>query len=223
MNLVHFKEKIKFKSAGYLGYNFLNVIYKTLRIKAVNEEIINEYEKEKKGLILVIWHGRMYLPVYYLRNRGIWGIVSPSRDGEYFAQVFSRFGHNIIRGSSRKGSIRAMFSVIKLLKGGNIVAVTPDGPIGPKGKVDNGLIYLAATAKADIVPIGVGYNWKKKLNTWDEALLPYPLSSAVILFDEHLRIPPEINISDIPRYAKELEEMMFKANKKADEIVMQKN
>lgn len=218
-----FINKVKFNFAGIAGYCFLNLIYKTLKIKAINEEIINEHERKKEGLILVTWHGRMYLPVYYLRGRGIWGIVSPSRDGEYFAQVFSRFGWNIIRGSSRKGSVRAIFSALKILKDGNILAVTPDGPVGPKGKVDNGLIYLAATAQVNIIPVGVGYSLRRELNTWDEMLLPYPFSQAIILFDRYFKVPHEINISDIPCYAKELEKAMLEANQRADMMVTSKN
>lgn len=211
-------ENLKFKIIEHVGYNFLNIVCKTLKVKVIGEEMINGCRDKTRGVIIVAWHGRMYLPMYYLRKRGFWGIVSPSRDGEYFARVFSRFGWNIIRGSSRKGSVSALLAGIRVLKKGNVLAVTPDGPIGPKGKVDTGLIYLAASAGANIIPVGVGFKNKISLPTWDEAIIPCPFSKCVILFDELMQVPENVYIKDIPDYAKKLEDMMKAANKKADEI-----
>ncbi|MER3559544.1 MAG: hypothetical protein C4336_08975, partial [Armatimonadota bacterium] len=56
---------------------------------------------------MVSWHGRTLLPANYMRQRGIWALISLSRDGEVQAEIFQRFGFNILRGSTNRGGVRA--------------------------------------------------------------------------------------------------------------------
>src|SRR5262249_7318869 len=66
------------------------------------------------------------------RWRDIQVLVSQHRDGEWIARILSRMGYGLARGSSRRGGAEALFRLATLLERGRDVAITVDGPVGPR-------------------------------------------------------------------------------------------
>jgi hypothetical protein len=120
---------------------------------------------------------------------GIWAITSLSKDGEYQTRIVSRFGYRIIRGSSRGGGIKAALAACKKLREGGILAITPDGPLGPPNEVQEGIVFLAQHAPCPIIPIGVGVRPRKILPVWDSYALPMPFARCALVFGEPIYIP----------------------------------
>ena len=112
-----------------------------------------------------------------MRNRGLTCMVSASRDGEYVARLGALFGHDTVRGSSSKGSSGATRAVLKLLRRGKAVALTPDGPRGPKYQVQHGVLWLATAGNAPIVPFHIEASRQWVLNSWDNHRFPKPFST----------------------------------------------
>ena len=65
--------------------------------------------------------------------------------------LFKLINMKIIYGSSKKG-VSAFIKMIKAIENGESIAITPDGPKGPKEIVKDGIIKLAQTTGAPIVP-----------------------------------------------------------------------
>jgi len=210
---------LKFYLTSFSAWGLFNLAGKTMKWRAIGEEKMEEIKRQGRSLIIVCWHGRMFFPIYYLRNRGIYGIVSPSRDGDYFSYLFSRFGWKIIRGSSKRGGTAALLSSLKVLKKNEILAITPDGPTGPCRRVHPGVIYLAGASQSPIIPVGASCNRKKVLKTWDESLIPYPKSSAVLVFGEPLKVPKNVMMAEIPELAHKLESSINEVTEEADRLV----
>lgn len=210
-----FSQEFKVNVSSFIAWAALYGVGRTLRFHVEGEEHLSDAQKNKKPAILASWHGRMFAPIYYLRSRDICGIVSPSRDGEYFAALFSRFGWNLVRGSSRKMGVSALKGAIKVLREGNVLAVTPDGPIGPKGKAHPGVVYLAAHLQVPIIPVGVSCHPCKILGTWDESMLPVPFGKACILFDEPYLIPENAK-ENIEEHVAQLEQRINNVISRAD-------
>jgi hypothetical protein len=156
---------------------FLSLIYyiwvKTLRIK------IEGFEGESP-VIYAFWHSQMFPLIYTHRKRGIKVLVSSHRDGEIVAGILKVFGFRLARGSSTRGGTGGMKSLINTLKKGGSVAITPDGPKGPRWKLKPGLIELSKITGAPIVPVGVGYSRKIEVNSWDRFKIPLPFSNCLI-------------------------------------------
>lgn len=211
-------KKFKVNIFAFLGYCFLFLLCKSLRIKVIGEENLIKIQHQKKACILITWHGLMYCAVYCLRNRNIYGIVSPSSDGDFFAKFFSNFGWQVLRGSSRKGGISALKNSLKILRENKILAVTPDGPIGPVFELKEGVIYLSSRTHTSIIPVGMVFNFKKTFNTWDKAQIPYPFSKAILIFGDEIFIPENINTNQCEDYKNivknALDEVIKKAEKK---------
>lgn len=215
-----FSQEFKVKASSFVAWAALAGVGKTMRFHTEGEEHLERAQEKKQAAILASWHGRMFAAIYYLRNRSICGIVSPSRDGEYFGALFSRFGWNLVRGSSRRMGVSALKGAISVLRDGNVLAVTPDGPIGPKGKAHPGVVYLAAHLQVPVIPVGVSCCPCKTLGTWDESMLPVPFGKACVIFDAPYFIPENAK-DDIGRHVSELEQRINAVIARADSYFKQ--
>jgi lysophospholipid acyltransferase (LPLAT)-like uncharacterized protein len=69
-----------------------------------------------------------------------------------------RFNVKAVRGSSSRRGAAAMWEMMGLLEAGYDVAITPDGPRGPRYQLSAGAIKLAQTTGAKILPMRVRYS-----------------------------------------------------------------
>ncbi|MEO7714994.1 MAG: lysophospholipid acyltransferase family protein [Capsulimonas sp.] len=168
-------------------------VSRTVHLRAVREDQVEKIRSETgKGVILATWHGRTLLPITRFHRRSYWAMISTSRDGEYQYWIFKRFGFNIVRGSSSaRGAVEATLKLIKALKGGGVLAHTPDGPRGPSRSAHTGTVYLAMKSGCPIIPVGIGASSCKLLNTWDQYMIPMPFSKAVMLYGDPIYIPSD--------------------------------
>ena len=115
-------------------------------------------------------------------------IVSASKDGALLAAILQCFGVQPVRGSSSRLGREAATALVGVLRGGNDVGITPDGPRGPKYKVADGVISLAQLTGAPIVPLSYDLSHKFQLNSWDGFMIPLPFGRAT------LRVGPLVNV-----------------------------
>jgi len=147
-----------------LIYLFLIFLKTTCRIVHVDSETVHEMWEKGENSIVCFWHGRLLMmPFANIRKRGK-VLISRHRDGEFIARVMRYFKLGAIRGSHRKSSISSVREILSDLKRGFDVAITPDGPKGPRYKVKAGIVELAKLTGKAIVPITYGAD-KKKLFT----------------------------------------------------------
>ena len=133
-------KKLTFLIVGILGAWFIKLLAFTIRIDD-NPKGFNEKTKNLH-VIYAFWHCMMLIPAYVGRNKNIQVLISQHSDGEYIAQVIKRLGFGVIRGSTKKGGAKALKTLIENAKVGFPLAITPDGPRGPRFTVQPGSIYL---------------------------------------------------------------------------------
>ncbi len=132
------------------------------------------------------WHNRILaIPVAYQRyclGRRGHCLTSPSKDGAIIAGVMERFGIGSVRGSSSRRGTTALRELTALLEAGEDVAITPDGPRGPKYQLSPGIIKLAQLTGIAVMPIHVGYSRYWELKSWDAFRIPKPFSRVRVVF-----------------------------------------
>ncbi len=160
----------------------------SVRTKTVGEERVEKMIADGKGGIIATWHGTTMLPIFCCRHRGLWAIVSKSRDGELQNRLVQSRGFRTIRGSSGAQGLRAFLEAARRIREGAVIAITPDGPRGPACVVQPGTVLLAGRGGCDIIPVGVAIEPAWRLGSWDSHMIPKPFSKAVIVFGEPLRI-----------------------------------
>lgn len=163
----------KLKILPYFLYFLIKFIYFT------NKKVFHHpKENSKEAFIFVAWHGDLLgQPINYRKRRPkgiVKSIISQNKDGEIVAKVYSLFKIGSIRGSSSKGATKALLSTIKEIKAGNDVALTPDGPRGPRHSIAHGVIAIAKKSEAKIVVLNTKASKYWQFNSWDKFILPKP-------------------------------------------------
>ncbi len=110
-------------------------------------------------------------------NRDVNVMISDHFDGEIIAKTISMFGIKPLRGSSRKGAARVLMGAIKAIREGENVALTPDGPIGPRHSVSDGAVTIAAKSGVPIVVINVVPEKYWQAKSWDRFVIPKPFGA----------------------------------------------
>ena len=175
-----------------LAYWIVRVLSATLRVRIIGEDHVRAAQQAGKGVILVSWHGRTFMPIAFFRNRGYWAMVSTSRDGELQNGLFQRCGINTVRGStSARGAVQAALTITKHLKVGATLAHTPDGPRGPSHIVQPGAIFLAQKSGSPIIPSGISAYPRKLMPAWDKYMIPLPFARVVWIYGEPITIPSD--------------------------------
>lgn len=145
-----------------LAYLFLHTLKATLRIEHINRKHFEEDRATGHNHIICFWHGRLLMMPFAIKpTKKDKILISRHRDGELIARIIHLFGPGTIRGSYRKGSISSLREIIHDMRDGITVAITPDGPKGPRCKVKEGIVELARLTGKPIIPVAFGASKKK--------------------------------------------------------------
>ena len=156
-----------------------------IRLLGFTSRIRIKGRKDHPGpAVYALWHRQEVLMIWLHRNRGLCGLVSQSKDGEYMARILLGMGFNVIRGSSTTGGSQALRALTKAARKGYSIAVTPDGPKGPIFKVHPGIIFIAQKAGVPIIPAACALSNKKILRSWDRYQFPLPFGRIEAVYGE---------------------------------------
>jgi len=209
-------ERIRWFSIGFFGKFILWVWIKTCRLTVLGEENYQKLRERKKPVVILVWHGRIFLVPYFFRSRGVAPLVSPSKDGEIVAQIMARWGYRIIRGSSSHAIIKAWNRMKSELHEGGEVIIVPDGPKGPVRRMKIGGLKLAQETGAYLVPFTFSGSKQKRLNSWDRFLMVPPFSKVVVVFGEPVFLASELSGEKLEKERERLEAVMIEMDEKAD-------
>ena len=201
---INLKKKLALK--GIQGFIFFTGV--TAKICWVRKEIIDELMEKSQPFIICAWHHDIYFSTWLLKDFELTALISSSKDGEYINQILSGFGFRAVRGSSTRGGIGAMKQLVRCLKDGNAVAITPDGPQGPIHKVQEGIVALAKITGVPIIPWIYEASSCWKLNSWDSHKIPKPFTKIRSVVGQPLYVPKSASSSDFRKYCVQLEMLM---------------
>ena len=193
--LIPFLDRFKNLFLTGLASFLIRLLIKTLRLRVVGESRFKN-ERNSGNVIYAFWHNRLLLLIYTHRNQGIHVMVSHSRDGEIISQTIQRFGFRTVRGSSSRGGSSALLQLAKELASGADVAITPDGPQGPRYHVQMGIIHLAERSGCPIIPLVYSASKKWVLKSWDGFLIPCPFARAILIYGSPLEVSQGSNLED---------------------------
>jgi lysophospholipid acyltransferase (LPLAT)-like uncharacterized protein len=133
------------------------------------------------------------IPMAWRRLAPMHMLISAHPDGRIIADAVSHFGVGAIAGSTSRGGSAALRTMLKRLREGDCVGITPDGPRGPAMSASIGIVNLARLARAPILPITFATSRRRLLPTWDRFYLPWPFGRGVYLWGEPIEIPAELD------------------------------
>ena len=182
--------------AALLIYVAIRCLAVTIRFELHKESnFFAELPPEK--IIFTTWHNRLALALMINRRyvtrrdqkRKLAAIVSASRDGGLVARILELFAVQPVRGSSSRRAAQALRELVAWSEQGYDLAITPDGPRGPRYTLPEGVISTAQLTGLPLVPVAYHLNWKICLRTWDRFQIPLPFARCEITTGRMMRVP----------------------------------
>lgn len=137
-------------------------------------------------VIYAFWHDQLaMMPWVQLRPPSVVA-VSRSRDGELTVRLFERLGVEAVRGSSSRGGSAALRGLVRAARSGKDLAITPDGPRGPRRQAKEGAAWLAQATGRPLLPVAFAARPRYRLGTWDRLMLPVPFGRGAFVYGEPL-------------------------------------
>jgi len=179
--------------AGWIGTNIVRLLSSSLRfdhLSVGNAPVDPLQPPEREPFIYALWHENFLIPIARFGNPGVSALVSGHADGKLLGAFIGTTGMRVVHGSTSRGGVSAVRELLR--PGTGHLAVTPDGPRGPRRVVQPGVAYLASRTGLRIVPVGVGYRRPWRMKSWDSFAVPRPFSRVRCLFGRPMTIPPQL-------------------------------
>jgi lysophospholipid acyltransferase (LPLAT)-like uncharacterized protein len=206
----------RYRWIGRAGAGVLRLWGGTLRPTWDLPESVRLLERSGAPVIFTFWHCHILTLAWAYRSRGVVVLVSEHGDGEVTSQVIHRLGYGTVRGSTTRGGARAALAMARWGQGGYPLAVTPDGPRGPRHQVQPGIVFIAQRSGLPIVPLAAGIRRGRRLDSWDRFELPAPFSRILVVAGEPITVPAEAPRSDATAWQDRIQVAMDAVERRAE-------
>jgi lysophospholipid acyltransferase (LPLAT)-like uncharacterized protein len=198
------------KLAAFVAVVLVRALFKTCRIEVATEvDGCCPYEDTgDRRFLYCIWHDDILMTCFAGRPKKMAGLVSPHQDGSYLAEAMRRLGISSVRGSSKRGASRALRELLDRVRDLH-VAMTPDGPRGPRRQMKTGIIYLASRSGRIIIPTGYACRRAWRIpGSWTDMQLPKPFTRIHARGGPAFVVPPNLEREELEVYAQRLQAEM---------------
>ena len=166
--------------------------------------------------IYCLWHNRLLLCMEaYLQQTkrrsfgvGLAALISASKDGAFLEAILSRFGVQAVRGSSSRRGPQALLELTSCAERGYDLAITPDGPRGPRYIVQPGIMSLAQLTGLPIVPFGFYAHRKIQMKSWDGFQIPLPFSRCDLSLGIPVHVPRDATDEQREQLRQQVEQVL---------------
>jgi hypothetical protein len=206
--------------ACWITHCYIRFVYLTNRWNVEGGDWALRLTREGKTFIIAFWHGRLLMmPLAWHGLTPFHMLISAHRDGRIIAGAMTYFGIETIAGSTSRGGSSALREMLKRLREGGCVGITPDGPRGPAMTVSIGIVNIARVAGVPIVPLTYATSRRRLLPTWDRFHLALPFGRGVYVFDEPIEIAAELDEVGLENARRAIETRMVEMVREADRLV----
>ncbi len=163
-----------------VGEPLLTALASSWRMHGPGREPWRDLRAAGRPLVFLLWHEVLLPLLWWHRQEDIAIVVSEAREGRYLGDYAARLGYSPLPGSSTRGGPKAVAGALRSLARGQPVAMTPDGPRGPRREMKPGIVRLAQRTGARIVPLHARATASWRLGSWDRLVVPRPFSRVQI-------------------------------------------
>lgn len=201
---------------GSVGSSALTGLMRSTRVQVLRPEIYRDWLQPRRAAVYVLWHGRLLPCSWHHRHHGLATLISLHRDGDYIARVVEGWGYHVLRGSSSRGGTSALRQMVRLLRDGVPLAVTPDGPRGPRQEMKLGPLLAAQLAGVPLICVTAGAARAWWFRSWDRFLVPQPLTRVRLTYGEPTYVPRELDEAGLQVLARRMESELNRLTEQVD-------
>lgn len=205
-------------AAGWLAAQTACAVVKTLQFdcRCLGPDVGYGRPRHPDRLVFSIWHEKLLLPTVKFGGPDLAVLISQHADGQLLGGLIRKMGMGLVCGSTNRGGVEAVRQLVRDDFPYRHVAITPDGPRGPRRVVQAGIVYVASRTGMKVVPMGVGYNRPWRTKSWDRFNVPRPTSRARIIYGEPIAVPPKLRADDLEPYRLRVQAEMDRLNAMAE-------
>lgn len=190
-------------------------------------ETPNRLWDEGRPFILAFWHGRLLMmPCCWRPGVPMRMLISQHRDGGLIADTIAHFRLGAVRGSSSqpakargKGGAQAIRDLVRLLRQGINIGITPDGPRGPFMRASDGVVALARLSGVPVLPVSAATRRRRLLSTWDRFQVPLPFSHGVFVWSDAIDVARDADAAALEAARLAVERALNHATAEADRLM----
>ncbi len=203
----------------WLGAQYIRLAYATGRWTVVGGESPRRFWDDGKPFILCFWHGRLLMmPYCWDRRRPISMLISRHPDGQIIARTVGHFGIDTVAGSTTRGGAAALRTMLRALKTGGYVGITPDGPRGPRLRAGDGAVIVARLSGAPIIPATYGISRRRVLGTWDRFIFALPFGRGVLMWGDPIHVDRGADADALETARRQVEDGLNAITAEADRL-----
>lgn len=196
---------LKTRLIARAGGGLLSALLDTCRVSQKGTENFERFRREGKPVVFVLWHGRLLPCTYWNAHQRLVTLVSQHRDGEYIARIVERWGYTAVRGSSSRRAAGALRELVRHVRAGRSLAVTPDGPRGPRAVMKPGALLAAQLSGAPVIPAAGGASRGWWFGSWDRFLVPKPFSQVRLAYGEPVWVPRDADEAALEEVSRDVQ------------------
>lgn len=209
---------LRYRIASGAAKLALESLLATVRFEVVGEEHHRQFTVHGRPVIYVLWHGRL-LPLTYLhRGQGIAALISRSRDGEYIARLVEHWGYVTVRGSSSRGGSAALRDLVRHARAGRCLAITPDGPRGPRQQLKEGVLVAGQLTGLPLIPTTAAASRAWWVEGWDRFLIPRAFARVRVAYGPPVQVPRDAGEEELAALRRSLEDELNRLTAEVDEL-----
>jgi len=208
------------KALSSFAAGHIRTVKSTTRWNSINASVAEPAWAGREPVIVAFWHNRLLMmPYCWPSTAPFHMLISSHPDGQLIARTVAPFGISTIAGSSRRGGGEALIAMVRKLKAGESVGITPDGPRGPRMRAGDGPIALARMTGAAILPAAAAVSNRVVLNTWDKLVVALPFGQGTTVWGTPIKVPRDTPLEQFGPYRQQLEDELTRVTNMADEAV----
>jgi hypothetical protein len=182
---------------------------------AFYEPQVDPADFSPRSKIYVFWHEYLLFPLFLRGHCNLMMLLSQHRDAEVLGRIGYHMGFEVVRGSTRRGGTAALRQLLTHGRRRHL-AITPDGPRGPRRRLAPGAVYLASRLGLPLVLLGFGYDRPWRVRSWDRFAIPRPFCRARAVPSPHLYIPPDLDRQGIEYFREKIERLLNRLTDEAE-------
>ncbi|HEX6963974.1 MAG TPA: lysophospholipid acyltransferase family protein [Lacipirellula sp.] len=205
------------KWSGLLAATGVRAWMSTLDYRALfyDQSVDGVYPTDRQR-IYVFWHEYILLPFYLRGNCNLTMLLSRHRDADVLYRAAYHMGFECVRGSTFGGASEALLELSRAGKTMHL-AITPDGPRGPRRRLAQGAVFLASRMQLPIVPLGLGVDRPWRTPTWDRFAIPRPGSRARAVVGPEIYVAKDSDRAGLEQSRQSVERLLNQLTQEAED------
>ena len=203
---------------------WVRLLNATLRYHESGREYLDRARASGRPVVGAFLHGHTMALLGFMSRpgNGRWVLMcSQSSDGDAMAEIETRLGFEVVRGSSGSDGLQALVDMVRLVRAdpelGSCLAV--DGSRGPAGRVQSGILSLAQHTGGSIVPVVAAARPALVFHkAWDRPILPLPFARVDVVYGEPIAVSRRIRPDEAEGLRKRGERQLAELQIRAQEL-----